>query len=74
MYPAIMSERRKVKVIKAATDNDTLSVEEAAMKLGIKPSVMRNYLYEGLFTTLKFKDFTLVDSEEVMSWKRDRQR
>ena len=71
MYPVVMSER-KVKEIKIATDSTTLSVERAAEELDIKPSVMRNYLSQGLFTTLKFQGYTFVDMHEIERWKEER--
>ena len=66
-----MSER-KVKEIKVATDTTTFSVDRAAEELGIKPSVMRNYLSQGMFTTLKFQGFTFVDVNEIERWKQQR--
>ena len=65
-----MSER-KVKEITTATTSSVFSVERAAEALNIKPSVMRNYLSQGLFTTLKFQGFTFVDTREIERWKLD---
>ena len=65
---------RKVREIKVATTSDTMTVGQAAEELGIQPSVMRNYLYEGLFTTVKFQGFTFVDPKEVKVWQSEHQR
>ena len=59
----------KVKQIKQATESDFLTVEEAATELGIKPTAIRNYLYDGKLTTYKFKSLTLLTRQEVESWK-----
>ena len=66
-----MSER-KVKEITQATTSTTFSVERAAEELDIKPSVMRNYLSQGFFTTLKFQGYTFVDVNEIERWKEER--
>ncbi len=50
-----------------------LTIEEAAKSLRIKPTAVRNYLYEGKMTTYKFKTLTLLSASEVKSW-RARQR
>lgn len=65
---------RKIKELTYATTSSTMTVGQAAKTLGIKESVMRNYLYEGLFTTLKFQGFTFVDPKEVKTWKEEHQR
>lgn len=64
----------KVKQIQIATPTTCFSVSEAAGTLGIKESVMRNYLSLGLFTTLKFKGTTWVDPKELSKWKEERQK
>jgi excisionase family DNA binding protein len=63
----------KVRKLNAADDSRYLSIEEAARELGIKPTAIRNYLYEGKMTTYKFKTMTLLSTDEVTVWK-DRQR
>jgi len=60
---------RKEKELKQANVADYFTVEEAAEELGIKPTAIRNYLYDGKLTTYKFKTLTLIDSKEVESWK-----
>lgn len=60
---------RNEKQLKQASVADYLTVEEAAEELGIKPTAIRNYLYDGKLTTYKFKTLTLVKAEEVESWK-----
>ena len=60
---------RTEKELKQASVADYFTVEEAAEELGIKPTVIRNYLYDGKLTTYKFKTLTLVKREEVESWK-----
>lgn len=64
---------KREKELKQASTNDYFTVEEAAQELGIKPTAIRNYLYDGKLTTFKFKTLTLVKREEVESWK-ERQR
>lgn len=65
----------KIKEIKVATPTTVYTVNEAATLLGIQPTVMRNYLSQGLFTSLRFKDkITFVDPDEVKTWKAERQR
>ena len=63
----------KVKTLKQANDGDYLTSEEAAKRLGIKSTAIRNYLYLGRLTTYKFKSLTLIDVKEVEKW-RERQR
>jgi excisionase family DNA binding protein len=60
---------KKEKELKQANTTDYFTVEEAAEELGIKPTVIRNYLYDGKLTTYKFKTLTLIKSEEVETWK-----
>jgi hypothetical protein len=60
---------------KIASPSHVFTVNEAAATLGIQPTVMRNYLSQGLFTSLRFKDkLTFVDPKEVKRWKKERQR
>jgi excisionase family DNA binding protein len=63
----------KVRILKQVNDGDYLTSEEAAKRLGIKSTAIRNYLYLGRFTTYKFKNLTLIDVKEVEKW-RERQR
>lgn len=59
----------KEKILKTASEKDYLSVEEASILLGIKPTAIRNYLYLEKFTTYKFKNLTLLDRREINNWK-----
>ena len=63
----------KVHSIKQADDAKFLTIEEAATELKVKPTAIRNYLYEGKMTTYKFKTLTLLKADEVEAWK-DRQK
>lgn len=56
-----------------SSNNEYLTVEEAAVLLGVKEMSIRNYLSDGKFTTFKFKTLTLLKKDEVERWK-DRQR
>lgn len=58
------------KQLKQANENEYFTVEEAASELGIKPTAIRNYLYDEKLTTYKFKTLTLVSKEEVEEWKK----
>ena len=62
-----------LKKLKQADEALYFTVEEAATALGIKPTAIRNYLYESKLTTFKFKTLTLVSRKEVESW-RERQK
>jgi hypothetical protein len=65
----------KVRKLNAADDSSYLTIEEAARELRIKPTAVRNYLYEGKMTTYKFKTMTLLSTDEVTVWKgRQRER
>lgn len=65
----------EVKELKRADVESYLTVEEAANELGLKPTVIRNYLYEGRLTAYKFKTLTLLKADEVEAWKgRQRSR
>jgi excisionase family DNA binding protein len=55
----------KIRRLTSAHDADFLTIEEAAKSLRIKPTAVRNYLYEGKLTTYKFKTLTLVRAPEV---------
>ena len=61
---------RKVHLLKSAHTYSYLTIEEAAQILGIKSTVIRNYLYDGKLTTQKFKTLTLLDANEVKAWKK----
>lgn len=63
----------KAVYLKSCEADQYLTVEEAADQLGIKPTVVRNYLYEGKLRTYKFKTLTLVSVDDVEAW-RGRQR
>jgi excisionase family DNA binding protein len=63
----------KVFYVDSAEASKYLTVEEAAERLKIKPSVLRNYLYEGKLRTYKFKTLTLLSSGDVEAY-RERQR
>ena len=58
------------KQLRAVTDAEFFTVEEAAQSLGIKPTAIRNYLYDEKLTTYKFKTLTLVKKEEVEEWRK----
>lgn len=73
MYPVSMGERKIVQ-LKVASVSECLSVPRAADALDIEPSVMRNYLSQGLFTTYKFQGLTLVHVNEIEVWKQEHQR
>ena len=65
----------KIKELKVATPTTVFTVKEAAGALGIEPTVMRNYLSQGLFTSWRFKDHvTFVSPDEVKRWKEERQK
>jgi excisionase family DNA binding protein len=59
----------EIKTLKKADDESYLTIEQAANELGLKPTVIRNYLYEGKMTTYKFKTLTLLKKDEVEAWK-----
>ena len=64
----------KTKTLKEVNEDDYLTTEEAADRLGIKPTAVRNYLYLGNLTTYKFKTFTLLNAKEVERWRTERGR
>ena len=61
-----------IKKLNFASTEDYFSTEEAAEFLGIKESVLRNYLWQGKFTTYKFKKLTLLEIDELKTWKEYR--
>lgn len=63
-----------VREINKPDAREYLTVEEAATELKIKPTAIRNYLADGKLTTYKFKTLTLLSTEEIESWRRDRSR
>ena len=63
----------QIRKLKQVDEHNFLTIEEAAKNLRIRPTAIRNYLYEGKLTTYKFKTLTLVSSGEVEAWK-DRQK
>lgn len=73
LYHLSYGSMSKLKELKQADALNYLTVEEAANALGIKTTAIRNYLYDGKFTTYKFKTLTLIHKEEVEGW-RDRQK
>jgi len=63
---------KKVEYLARAEIDRFYTVDEAAEQLGVKPPVIRNYLYQDKLTTYKFKTLTLLSKREVEKWK-DRQ-
>lgn len=70
VYHVYYMVMRQLKELKKVNSSDFLTVDEAAMELGIKPTAVRNYLSAGIFTTFKFKTLTLVKREEIDSRKK----
>jgi excisionase family DNA binding protein len=64
---------RKEVQLKQASAAEYLTIEEAARELGIKPSVLRNYLSEGKLTTYKFKTLALVSRDSIKEYRQKRQ-
>ena len=65
----------EIKTLKKADAESFLTIEEAASELGLKQTVIRNYLHVGKLTTYKFKTLTLLKADEVEAWKaRQKQR
>lgn len=62
-----------IKHINKPDEKEFFTVDEAAKELGIKQTAIRNYLYEEMMTTYKFKTLTLLSKQEVEKWK-ERQR
>ena len=62
----VMAEIHK---LKKADDDGFLTIDEAARELKVKPTAIRNYLYEGKIKTYKFKTLTLLKTDEVEAWK-----
>ncbi len=58
------------KHINKPDEKDFFTVDEAAKELGIKTTAIRNYLYEEMMTTYKFKTLTLLSKVEVEEWKK----
>ncbi len=69
-----ISNMKKVHRLERAKASDYLTTEEAAERLRIKNSAIRNYLYEGKLTTYKFKTLTLLKVEEIEHWKGRRKK
>ena len=59
--------------LKKADVENFLTVEEAANELGLKPTVIRNYLSDGTLTAYKFKTLTLLKADEVKE-RKERQK
>jgi len=52
--------------------NEFLTVEETASLLGLKESVVRNYLSLGRLTKYKFKTLTLLKADEIQQIKESK--
>ena len=63
---------KRPKQLNVASTENFLSTEEAAQFLKVKPTAIRNYLWEGKLTTYKFKTLTLLSIEELRAWKDHR--
>jgi excisionase family DNA binding protein len=59
--------------LEKADAKNFFTVEEAANELGLKPTVIRNYLSDGTLTTYKFKTLTLLSTKEVET-RKERQK
>lgn len=55
--------------MKQVNADSYMTVEEASRELGIKSTVLRNYLYQGKLTTYKFKTLTLLRAKEVRDYQ-----
>jgi excisionase family DNA binding protein len=64
----------QIRKLKQVDEGNFFTIEEAARSLKIRPTAIRNYLYEGKLTTYKFKTLTLVSSGEVEAWKGRQKR
>ena len=62
--------KSNAKHLKNVKEENFLTTEEASKELGIKPSVIRNYLYFNKLTTYKFKTLTLLHRSEIEAWKK----
>lgn len=62
-------ENENAQHLSSANENEYLTVEEASEALGVKPSVVRNYLYQGKLRTFKFKTLTLLKKRDIEAWK-----
>ena len=56
---------RRVKDIESVTAQEYLSIDEAAILLGLRRESIRQYLYQGKLTTYKFKGNTYLKKDEV---------
>jgi len=65
-----MKRERYIQHLDRAEADKYLTVEEASVELNVKPTVLRNYLYQGKFTTFKFKTLTLLRKRDIEEWKR----
>lgn len=61
---------KKTVTLKVVDGKQFVTVEEAGQVLGIKPTVVRNYLSAGKMTTYKFKSLTLLKAQEVEIWSK----
>ena len=61
-----------LKRLNTASTENFLTTEEAANYLGVKPGVVRNYLWAGKLTTYKFKTLTLLSIKELSERKEYR--
>ncbi len=59
----------KMRNLDKAEADRYLTVDEASEELGVKVTVLRNYLYQDKLTTFKFKTLTLLSKSEVEEWK-----
>lgn len=57
-------------VLKQASIDQFLTVEEAANEMNVKPQTVRNGLTTGIFTTYKFKTLTLLSTSEVKEYRK----
>ena len=62
----------KTEYLARASSDQYMTVDEASQELGVKPPVLRNYLYQGKFTTYKFKTLTLLRKQEVLNRKNSK--
>ncbi len=65
-----MKHERYIQHLHTVEADKYLTVEEASAELNVKPTVLRNYLYQGKFTTFKFKTLTLLRKRDIEEWKR----
>ena len=65
-----MATKETTIILKKASVDQYMMVDDAAVAMKMKPQTLRNALYAGHFTTYKFYSMTLISVAEIRAYNK----